>query len=104
MENGSGVVDAINQLKPFVLSNEVLMRLPQAETIGPVEVTLGDFAFQLMLHLQEKAPKDFGMLEAGGTMLLDNKSVFCYKNREAASESIRKWLANLDKSQSNIDQ
>lgn len=104
LENGSGVVDAINQLKPFVFSNEVLMRLPQAETIGPVEVTLGDFAFQLMLHLQEKAPKDFGMLEAGGTMLLDNKSVFCYKNREAASESIRKWLANLDKSPSNIDQ
>ena len=39
-ENGSGVDDAINQLKPFVFSNEVLLRLPQEETVGPVEVTL----------------------------------------------------------------
>ena len=104
LENGPGVDDAINQLKPFVLFDEVLVRLPQAETKGPVDVTLGDLAFQLLLHLQEKAPKDFGMSETGGRLLLDNKSIFCFTNREAASESIKKWLANLDESQSNVDQ
>ena len=104
LKNGPGVNDAISQLKPFILLNEVLVRLPQAETKGPVEVTLGDIAFQLILHMQEKAPKDFGMSEAGGKLLLDNKSIFCFTNREAASESIQKWLANLDESQPNVDQ
>jgi len=85
LENGSGVVDAISQLKPFILSDEVLVRLPQAE-------------------MQEKAPKDFGMSEAGGNMLLENKTIFCFTNREAASESIQKWLADLDESQANVDQ
>ena len=102
--NDSGVVDAIRKIKPFVLSEEVLLRLPQAETVGPVDVTLGDLAFQLMLNLQEKDPKDFGMSEASGKMLLANNPVFCYKNRAAASESIKKWLAKHDPSQSNADQ
>lgn len=101
LKNGSSVDDAINQLKPFVLSNEVLVRLPQAETTGPLEVTLGDVAFQLILSMQEKSPKDFGMSETGGSMLLDNKSMFCYKNRDAANESIQKWLANFEESRSN---
>jgi hypothetical protein len=99
----SGVVDAISQLRPFVLSDEVLVRLPQAETKGPVEVTLGDFAFQLILNMQEKAPNKFGMSEASGRMYMDNKSIFCFKNREAAVESIQEWLAAADDSQSNVD-
>lgn len=103
LESGSGVVDAINQLKPFVASNEVLVRLPQAETTGPAEVTLGDFAFQLILNIEEKDPKDFGMSEANGRMLLENKSIFSYKNRDAARESVQKWLANLDESKSSVD-
>jgi len=85
------------------LCNEVLVRLPQSQKSGPVEVTLGDLAFQLILNMQEKYPKDFGMPEASGRLLLDNKSVFCHKKREAAIESIQDWLANSDESQSNTD-
>ncbi len=103
--DGSSMHNAISQLKPFTLSNEVLTRLPQAKTTGPVDVTLGDFAFQLILNAQGKDPKDFGMSEANGRMRLDNTtSVFCFRNRDAARQSIDQWLAKFDDSKSNIDQ
>ncbi len=103
-EGDSGAHDAISHLKPFVLSNEVLVRLPQAETIGAVDVTIGDIAFQLILNLQGKAPKDFGMSEANGRMILDNTSVFCFRTPEARSQPIEQWLNKHDESGPNADE
>ncbi len=98
-----GVDDAINQLLPYVFSQEVLIRLPQAEVNGPADITLGDVAFQIILQLEEKQPKDFGMLEAGGKMTLSNSPVFCYKSRAAADRSINVWLAEFRSASSGKD-
>lgn len=99
----SGVDDAISHLKPFVFADEVLVRLPQSESTGPLDVTLGDFAFQLILSIQEKAPKDFGMCEGNGKMLLGSNSVFCFEDREKAAESIKRWQAGFHSPNSNTD-
>ena len=87
-----GALYAINRLKPYVLSNEVLMRLPQANTKGPVDVTLGDITFQLILKLQKKEPKMFGMLTTNGRMELFADPVFCYTDPNQAADSVKRWL------------
>ena len=99
LENGASDLEAIRQLKPFVLSDEVLLRLPQAETVGPVDVTLGDFAIQLILNLQEKPLVDFGMYVAGGKMLFSTENVFCFKSRDRARASTQQWLTDFNESQ-----
>ena len=99
LENGASDLEAIRQLKPFVLSDEVLLRLPQAETVGPVDVTLGDFAIQLILNLQEKPLVDFGMYVAGGKMLFSTEKVFCFKSRDRARASTQQWLTDFNESQ-----
>ena len=91
----SGADAAIDVLRPLVRSSETVLMLPQAETKGAVAVTLGDIAFQLILSIEEKTPKDFGMLPANGRISLSNEVIYCFPNRQEAENGIKKWTSSV---------
>ena len=89
----SGADAAINALKPLIRSSETVLMLPQAATKGAVAVTVGDLAFQLILSIEEKTPKDFGLLPANGRMSFSNEVIYCFPNRQEAGQGINKWAS-----------
>ena len=91
----SGADAAVDSLRPLVQSSETVLMLPQAETKGAVAVTLGDLAFQLILSIEEKTPKDFGLLPANGRLSLSNDVIYCFPNRQEAENGIKKWASSV---------
>ena len=90
----SGADAAVDALRPLVRSNETVLLLPQAKTKGAVAVTVGDLAFQLILSIEEKTPKDFGLLPANGRMSFSNEVIYCFPNRQEAEQGIEKWASS----------
>ncbi len=93
----AGGPDAIKMLRPFVRGSEVVVAYPESSGGKSLKITLGDIAFQLILKLEDRSLKDFGLLPTAGTMLLSESAVYGFADRESASAAIAKWESNPKK-------
>ena len=86
-----GGTDAVELLKPFLASDEVVAAYSESTTGTSIQVSLGDYVFQLLLSRQEKPLEKFGLLATAGTMRLSDTPVYGFVSRESASDAKRQW-------------
>jgi HEAT repeat protein len=86
--------DAIKMLTPFLTSNQVVAAYPQPELGKSLEITLGDLAFQLILALEGRSSKDFGLLPTAGSLLLSESPIYGFVDRQSANQGIAKWKSD----------
>ena len=86
-----GGSDAVKLLQRFVRGDQEVVAYPEPTTGRSLKITLGDIAFQLILSLEDRTVKDFGLLRTSGTMSLSDSPVYGFANRESANEAIARW-------------
>lgn len=87
----TGGPDAVKLLGRFLRGDEVVVTYPEPISGRSLEVTLGDIVFQLILRLEDRSLKDFGLLSTAGTMLLSDLPVYGFSDRDSATEAISRW-------------